>query len=140
MCRKACYDTENGEVYCPQCAPDIEPEFMPQETDCPENCADCGAHLEYELTSNGVDYVMDYVIDALESGIDDSIIGPEDRRTYYRGMPECSIVGDWARDLKLCGYGSRANGFVLDQFIELVEEVEQKALDASTVRPDVPSA
>jgi len=35
MAEPACYDTENGSVYCHDCAPDIEPEAMGQETDSP---------------------------------------------------------------------------------------------------------
>jgi hypothetical protein len=144
MCRKACYDTEAGEVYCPECAPDIEPEYMGQETDSPLHCAVCRAPLEYSLTSDGVAYVMSEIVDQLRDGIDETITLPGQGviadGDYYIGMPHCSVVGDWAREIKWYGGLSPADEYCRDLFLERVEDAERRALDASTVRPDVPSA
>ena len=67
MAEPACYDTENGSVYCHDCAPDIEPEAMGQETDSPLHCENCHVLLEHSLTSDGVQYVIDALIDAIRS-------------------------------------------------------------------------
>ena len=63
----ACYDTENCEVYCPNCAPDIEPEAMGQETDSPLHCGNCHTLLEHSLTGEGVRYVIDTLLDAIRT-------------------------------------------------------------------------
>lgn len=123
--RPACYDTENGAVYCDQCAPDIEPEAMPQECDSPQNCENCGAQLEYSLTADGVAYVMEHVIEALERGVDATIRDSLPQDTYYNGMPQCSVVGDWARDLRNYGGLSQAEKYCLDTFIEQVDAAEK---------------
>lgn len=132
--KPACYDTENCAVYCDDCAPDIEPEAMPQECDCPQNCESCGSPVEYSLTSDGVEYVMEHVRDALRNGLDTTTVGTrsEAEPEYYRGMPHCSIVGDWARDLKW--YGGMSNDDVesLDSFIAQVDAAESAALKASS--------
>jgi len=44
-----------------------------EESDCPQHCADCGTFLENPLTTDGADYVREAVIEAIESGRDDSV-------------------------------------------------------------------
>jgi len=38
------------------------------ESDCPQNCADCGTYLAAPLTSAGVQYIIDYLAEALQRG------------------------------------------------------------------------
>lgn len=38
------------------------------ESDCPEHCAKCEIFLGNELTSQGVDYVIAYLMDAVDEG------------------------------------------------------------------------
>jgi hypothetical protein len=130
--RPACYDTENGEVYCDQCALDIEPEGIAQECDSPQHCGGCGAPVEYSLTGEGVAYVMEAIRDNLRNGLDSSIT-PADRHhmRYYAGMPHCSIVGDWARDIRYYGGLSEDDKTDISNYIDLCEAVERRTLDGA---------
>lgn len=133
--RPACYDTENGEIYCDQCC-DIEPEYLPQECDSPQHCAACRCPVEYSLTSDGVAYVMEHIIDALRDGIDDTITeagqGAIQEGDYYIGMPHCSVVGDWAREIKNYGGLTPSEEYCIDTFLELVNEAEKRAINSPT--------
>lgn len=119
---------ENG-AYCEQCAPkDIEPDYNSNEVDSPDNCQVCGRPCEYSLTTHGVAYVLDAIIDCLEESEDerneiignDEVVGRRLSPSYYRGSPGCSVVRDWAEDL--LNYGlNRHQKWIVEHFLEITE-------------------
>ena len=100
-----------GQEYCDDCLPvnypnDKESEFVDVddgEQDTPANCVGCGIPLNYTLTQEGVQYVIQAITDALEEGLDTHIIPTkgtgEETLTHYHESPHYEIVRDWATDL-----------------------------------------
>lgn len=129
-----CYCDECGEKICAECqangtAPtdpddqysydsDEYPKSCPdeEETDCPQHCGGCGVPLEYRLTDEGVQYVLE----AIRHSIDDALrhgradtwdrIMPmkgtaeeSDGHKYWHGSRYVEIVRNWAKEID--GYG-----------------------------------
>lgn len=90
--------------YCEDCAPKGAV-CDDGEQDTPANCHECGQPLDYSLTSEGVQYVLEYIMEALENGLDCHIVPLEgtaevEGLAYYHGSRHYEIVRDWARDLE----------------------------------------
>lgn len=114
------------DAYCADCCPDIEPEYLGPEVDSPLHCGECSKPLDHSLTADGVKYVLDAIRDSSLSY--DPIEGG-----WYDGMPHCSIVGDWARELRWYGGLSDRQTELIESFIEQVEQIERESLDRSSV-------
>lgn len=98
-----------GDLYCEYCAPDIDPEtgeepcpvnmFGSHETDSPSHCGACGRPIDCDLTSEGVEYVLDAIREDLQDLSQRShtfgTMGAESDLTYYCGGPAYSILVDW---------------------------------------------
>jgi len=74
-----------------------------EESDCPQHCAGCGDFLENPLTTDGADYVKDAVIEAIESGHDDSVALTEWFPYYdwidWGTIGQCYNCGKWSVEL-----------------------------------------
>lgn len=126
------FHTEDGDVLCDQCA-DFEGCLDSNETDCPENCCDCGRLCEYGLTADGVQYVVDRVIDELEDQANWRRTTDYMHLPYYQGSASYAVVFDWVEDMQCYGGLSRADEFILDHFREQVAEFEK----ANPLPPEV---
>ena len=98
------YDCEE---WCEDClpVPESAADYDSGEQDTPANCAGCGQPLDYSLTSEGVDYVLDAIIETMECGLDKHVIplagtAVKEVLSYYRGSPHYEIVRDWAKELQ----------------------------------------
>jgi len=96
----------NYEEWCEDCLPvsPAEADWDDGEQDTPANCSCCGRPLDYTLTTDGVNYVIEQLCIVMSTGIDTHIIpnmgtAEEECLTYYHGMPHYEIMRDWARDL-----------------------------------------
>ncbi len=116
------------EEYCEDCAPkDAKPGNG--EQDCPINCCNCGRPLDYSLTSDGVEYVISYIIEALENGLDNHIIPltgtlEVESLTYYHGSPHYEIVRDWAKDLEAYSL-DRKDAVIVQMYLEACDRADK---------------
>lgn len=95
--------------YCEACLPvpanskDVDIDEGSQDT--PKNCCVCGKPLDYSLTNDGVNYVLDHIRDALREPREErNRIMPlsgtaEETMNYYHSSRHVEIVRDWAQDL-----------------------------------------
>ena len=127
------YDCEE---YCDQCA--SPGAYLDDgEQDTPANCAGCGRPLDYSLTADGVKYVLEYIMGALETGIEDDHIIPlkgtaeEEMLDYYQGSPHYEIVRDWAKDLQ---------DYSLDRKDACIVQAYLTACDYADAEPIAPPA
>ena len=67
------------------------------ETDSPTHCSACHKPLSYRLTSDGIDYVIQAIVEALVNW-DISEIG--DILPWYKGCPSTEVLVDWAEDIR----------------------------------------
>lgn len=102
-----------------------EGDLNSNEVDSPENCVECGRLCNYSLTSAGIEYVIDHILDALEEGPEEWA-KPCEGLSYYKGSRHVEIVRDWAEDLKWYGL-SRVDKFVIDHFLEVTSETVSMA-------------
>ena len=73
-----CFDVlgyaEDGALYCPDCfegdeeGDEVSPVFGETEFDCPQCCSTCGDDLEVQLTSDGLTYVKERILNAWKKG------------------------------------------------------------------------
>ena len=118
-----------GELYCENCPPPGE-EYADcygdggGESDCPQHCAECSQPLDNPLTGDGVEYVLEAILEAYdEPESDRNRIMPlkgtaEETATYYHGSRHVAIVRDWA--IQISNYSlDRREQFIVDRFLEL---------------------
>lgn len=90
----------DGAFYCEFCAPEEATEVYSWEemgTDTPDHCAGCHALLRVQLTSAGIDYVIEKIEEECRKGFSHySRIYPQCAGTYYEGSPHYQIMEDWA--------------------------------------------
>lgn len=117
------YYTYDCEVFCEDCAPEDAEYDCSGESDCPENCSICHQPLDYSLTSEGIQYVLQAIKESLNT--------PEEERnkvhecydgTYYEGSRHVEIVRDWAKDLKWYGGLTNEEEELIEKFLEETEE------------------
>lgn len=109
--------------WCEDCLPvsteSAEVDYDDGEQDSPANCCACGKPLDYSLTPDGVEYVIDSCLEAMDDW-DDHIIPmadtAESEMRYYHGSPHFAIVEDWAKDLSNYSL-DRKDRFILDAFL-----------------------
>lgn len=114
----------NGEEYCENCLPvsTEEADFDYGEQDSPANCCVCHRPLDYSLTKEGVSYVIEALIDELNSGPEQwNQIHDCYKGTYYDGCRHVEILRDWAKDLKYYGGLSPAEEFLIRHFLEVTK-------------------
>lgn len=114
------WHNEDGPL-CEQHADGIEPDYNSNETDSPANCVVCGRPCAYTLTEAGVQYVIEYLIEAIEewpAKAEPILASAHPTVAYYNGMPWVAIERDWAEDLKNYGL-SRKDKFIVDHFLTL---------------------
>ena len=119
------------EEYCEQCAP---PEAYPDdgEQDTPANCAGCGRPLDYSLTTEGVEYVLEHIMDALDLGLDDHIVplrgtAEEELLDYYQGSPHYEIVRDWAKDLQNYSL-NRKDAYIVQAYLDACDHADAERI------------
>jgi hypothetical protein len=121
-----CYDAD---VYCEYCLPvnTGHPEVCcaSGESDTPQHCCGCHQPLEYSLTSDGVEYVMEYLRESLEKGPDEwNVIRKdhgEDDKDYYKGCRAIEVERDWAGQLQWYGL-SKEDERTVDLFLAVTAE------------------
>ena len=65
---EASYWISDCDTYCSDCAPKgSTPAFQP-EADCPQHCAECHELLDCAMTSDGLAYVADKLLDGARDG------------------------------------------------------------------------
>jgi len=96
-----------GKWYCSNCAGDYAPESCcyndgGDEADCPQHCALCSQPLNNPLTSEGVDYVLEYVRKTLAQPRTErqALAARGVAGDYYDGCAACAVVRDWAEQLR----------------------------------------
>jgi hypothetical protein len=65
-----------------------------EESDSPDHCCNCQEYLGFSLTTDGVAYVIEYLIDALDSGSISSVerIWADDLSNYGLSKADAYIV------------------------------------------------
>jgi hypothetical protein len=109
--------------YCENCLPvaSDSPEVCSDggEQDTPANCCVCHRPLDYSLTSEGVQYVLEYIRESLAAGPDEwNKVHDCYKGTYYEGSRHVEIVRDWAADLQNYSLDERDKKLV-DFFLEV---------------------
>jgi len=89
------------------------------EADCPQHCAVCHVPLDYSLTTDGVNYVIEALqeqLDAWERSPSEAMarwktVHDHYKGTWYEGSPWIVITRDWAKELTWYGLrGSKRAG------------------------------
>ena len=116
------YQSDEWCVDClPAEAPHADVDLDSGEQDTPANCCACGKPLDYTLTAEGVQYVVEAILDNLENGIDEHIIPAagtaEYELTYYHGSPHFAVVEAWAENLRDYAL-SRKDRYLVNEFLE----------------------
>lgn len=123
----------DGTILCEFCATQAEIDECKcvdnEETDCPQHCEECARPIKYTLTTDGINYVVEY----LQEAIDRQEYNSKETRTgdpnnYYRGMPIWSVVYDWAVDLKSYWLNETQQA-VLDEFFDKFTEMKNPNCD-----------
>jgi mono/diheme cytochrome c family protein len=116
----------DGEEYCEDCLSEfIDPrshkvDIDYGEQDSPANCCQCHQPLDYRLTSDGVNYVIEKLKEAIDNGIDWTVYDCYNG-TYYDGSPHCAILRDWAQDVSnYCLTDDQKE--IVDRFLEATEK------------------
>lgn len=95
----------NGAEYCEDCLPvspdDSEVGLDTGEQDSPAHCDSCHCHLDYSLTSDGVRYVLNSLLDHI--------------RNPDAGNGD--VLDDWAENLRWYGLGTKERN-LLDCFLD----------------------
>lgn len=103
------------------------------ETDCPQHCGDCGCPLDYSLTSDGVEYVLNAIHESIEEALEKGRASTWDRimpmpgtgevsQTYYAGCRHVEIMRDWSKHI--ADYGlDREDKALVDLFLQLSEKL-----------------
>lgn len=96
------------------------------EADSPQNCDSCGKPLEYSLTNDGIDYVVEAVRETLQLGRSHYCrIYPSHRENdYYEGTPLFSVVKDWVEDMRYYNLDKRCSRIF--RYIEWMERVYEQ--------------
>lgn len=108
----------NGSYYCEDHAPIDSQDCSDSEVDCPQHCAECDYPLDYSLTSDGVQYVLEAIRESLK-------VGRKARNTihdvyqggWYAGSRHCEIVREWAEKLKWYGGLSNREESLIDHYL-----------------------
>jgi hypothetical protein len=116
----------DGAEYCEDCLPVDEDseqvEYDCGEQDYPAHCCVCHQPLDYTLTSDGVEYVLDALKVELAKPIDErNELHPCYVGTWYEGSRHVEITRDWATALSNCSLTSDQQD-LLAQFLEETEE------------------
>lgn len=93
--------------------------------DTPQHCGECHRPLGTSLTADGVQYVLDHILESLEHPERwDAII--DDRLPYYKGSRWIEVERDWAEMLRWYGLNHR-DKFLIDLFLDVTDELPQAA-------------
>ena len=117
-------DQGDSDILCSFCYNKLEEigECYPTdqgETDSPMHCSQCHRPLNYRLTSGGVDYVIEYIIQELLDWDILPISG--DILPWYDNCPGTEVVKDWAKSLQWYGLDDQDQELV-DYFLEVVPD------------------
>lgn len=113
----------NCEEYCDDCLPvatdhpDVDLDSGDQ--DSPAHCCKCHRPLDYTLTNDGVNYVIENLLKEIDSEDRDTVY-PCYEGTYYTGSRHCEITRDWAKHLK-DHYLSQKDREIVETFLTLTE-------------------
>lgn len=112
--------------YCEQCLPVSENHrdvsLDSGEQDSPANCSVCHRPLDYSLTGDGVQYVLEKIRESIDKGPASwNVVHDCYKGTYYDGSRHVEIVRDWAKDLSNY-FLSEADKKLVERFLEMTEE------------------
>ena len=123
---------DNGQVdmLCSKCYASVDRSILAEasvsmihdEADAPEHCDWCHILLDVWLTTDGVNYVIDRLRQALKDGLDYHAIGSI--LPWYEGLPRYSVLVDWADKVALYGLEASQQD-VLSDFRDEVKRVEK---------------
>lgn len=117
----------DGEPFCIDCwqgRTGVDSPAMFGEGDTPEQCSQCHRPLDTTLTSEGVEYVIEHLVEILTTKTDEEWLAVHEvyQGTWYQGKPWCSIANDWAA--KIADYGlSTLQRRILEMFIVCYTEL-----------------
>jgi hypothetical protein len=103
-------------------------------TDSPQNCGECGAPLDYELTEEGIKYVLDHIQTSLETALKRGRANTWDRimplhgtgeetMHYWHGSRHVEIVRDWADKISGCNL-EKDEAALVSLFLDLSDPTE----------------
>lgn len=68
------YYDDNGAAHCEDCAPpEGQPIYGDSEADTPTHCEECGVLIEHALTSDGIAYVSEYILESFKKGVQNPV-------------------------------------------------------------------
>ncbi|HEX9804597.1 MAG TPA: hypothetical protein VGA67_02860 [Candidatus Dojkabacteria bacterium] len=106
---------------------------LENETDCPSHCCRCHIPLACSLTSDGVEYVFEYVREHIQDMENQT---PEERLAvvylenkdnpeyYYANCPGYAVTADWVKEVECHGGLTEEQENLIERFWELVIEAE----------------
>lgn len=97
------------------------------ESDIPQNCDSCHKPLEYSLTNDGIDYVVEHVRDTLRMGREYYCkVHPshDPDNDYYKDSPAFAVVKDWVEDMRYYNLDKRCSRIF--RYIEWMERVYEQ--------------
>ncbi len=110
-----------GDHYCYPCLPVVtdHPEVYDAsgEQDTPAHCYVCSIPLSYSLTSHGVQYVIDALLDELAHWPERGTQLILDT-TYYHGCRQIEICRGWAEEIRWYSLDAK-DKFIVDRFLEV---------------------
>ncbi len=118
----------DGEQYCDDCTdayPDGDYVYGGGEQDSPAHCRVCGVMLDFDLTSDGVRYVIDTIRDELKSVEYWELDGKWPKGHHYHGRPSYDMLYDWAK-IVITDYGlSDEHATVVNLFFSAIRIFER---------------
>lgn len=97
------------------------------ESDCPQHCDSCHKPLEYSLTNEGIDYVVEAVREMLKSGRENYCkVHPshDPDSDYYKDSPAFAVVRDWVEDMRYYNLDKRCSRIF--RYVEWMERVYEQ--------------
>jgi hypothetical protein len=116
----------NCDEYCEYCLPvdedSPEVDYDSGEQDSPAHCCVCHQPLEYSLTSDGIEYVLEALREELAKPAEErNKVHECYNGTHYEGCRHVEITRDWAEHIKWYGLAQEDQELV-EKFLEETEE------------------
>jgi hypothetical protein len=117
-------DQGDNDILCQWCYNELEEtgDCYPTdqgETDTPMHCSHCHRPLRYNLTSDGVGYVLDAIVNEL---LDWDISPIGSILPYYYTCPSTEVVKDWAKDLQWYGGLDPQDEELIEYFLDVAPD------------------
>lgn len=126
----------DSDCYCYSCLPvptdDPAVHDGSGEQDTPAHCSICDVPLSYELTKEGVEYVIEHLVGDLAAGPEEWERRIDRPDTYYNGCRHIEISRDWAEYIKDYSL-SYKDEFIVETFLRLTAPTQPEP-DRSPLR------